>query len=88
MTQSTTYSSRDRAEDFQKKAADTAHNVANQVQDAANTVAQRSREAGENVSEVAHNFRSAFDKSLREQPIATLAMAAGVAFVLGALWKS
>lgn len=85
MTQNTTYSSRD---DLKNKAADQAYNVAQQVEDAANTVAQRGREASEQVQQVAGNFRSAFEKSMRDQPITTLAMAAGVAFILGALWKS
>lgn len=95
MTQNTTYGTRDRvddvknkAEDYKNRAADQALNVAQKVEDAANTVAQRGREAGEQVQEVAENFRTAFNKSMKEQPLTTLAMAAGVAFVLGALWKS
>ncbi len=81
MTQSTTYSARD-------KAADQASSVVKQVEDAANTVAQHGREASENVQLVAENFRTAFNKSMRDQPLTTLAMAAAVAFILGALWKS
>jgi ElaB/YqjD/DUF883 family membrane-anchored ribosome-binding protein len=38
--------------------------------------------------EVAGNLKSAVDKSVKDQPIVTLAMAAAVGFVLGALWKS
>jgi ElaB/YqjD/DUF883 family membrane-anchored ribosome-binding protein len=37
---------------------------------------------------VAGNFKGALDKSVNEQPMATLAMAAILGFVLGALWKS
>lgn len=89
MTQGTTYGTRDtRFEDLKNKAADQAYGVAKQVEDAANTVAERGREASENMQVVANNFRDAFNKSMREQPLATLAMAAGLAFVLGALWKS
>lgn len=89
MTQNTSYASRDtRIDDLKNKAVDQAYNVAQQVEDAANTVAKQGREASEHVQEVAGNFRSAFEKSMRDQPITTLAMAAGVAFVLGALWKS
>jgi ElaB/YqjD/DUF883 family membrane-anchored ribosome-binding protein len=40
------------------------------------------------VQVVANNFRTAFEKSMRDQPYTTLAMAAGIAFVLGAIWKS
>jgi ElaB/YqjD/DUF883 family membrane-anchored ribosome-binding protein len=50
--------------------------------------AEQGREAGEPVQEVAGNVKGAVDKSLRDQPIATLAVAAAVGFILGALWKS
>jgi ElaB/YqjD/DUF883 family membrane-anchored ribosome-binding protein len=46
------------------------------------------RETGERMQEVASNFKGALDKSVRDQPMATLATAAMVGFVLGALWKS
>jgi ElaB/YqjD/DUF883 family membrane-anchored ribosome-binding protein len=42
----------------------------------------------EGVQEVASNMKSAIDKSLREQPMATVAMAAIVGFVLGTIWKA
>jgi ElaB/YqjD/DUF883 family membrane-anchored ribosome-binding protein len=53
-----------------------------------NRVADRGREAGERMQEVAGNFKSAVDRSVKDQPIPTLAMAAAVGCVLGALWKS
>jgi hypothetical protein len=40
------------------------------------------------MQDVAGNFKSALDKSLNDQPMATLAAVAVVGFVLGALWKS
>jgi ElaB/YqjD/DUF883 family membrane-anchored ribosome-binding protein len=40
------------------------------------------------VQEVAGNLKGAVDRSVKDQPMATLAMAAVVGFVLGALWKS
>jgi len=40
------------------------------------------------MQEVAGNFKGALDKSVSEQPMATLAMAAVLGFILGALWKS
>ena len=46
------------------------------------------REAGERMQEVAGNMKGALDRSVKDQPMATLAMAAVVGFVLGALWKS
>lgn len=54
----------------------------------ANRMMQQGREVGEGMQEVAGNLRSAVDKSVREQPMATLAMAAVVGFVLGAIWKT
>jgi ElaB/YqjD/DUF883 family membrane-anchored ribosome-binding protein len=58
------------------------------AQGAAQDIADKGRDAGERVQEVAGNFRGAVDKSVREQPMATLAMAAVLGFVLGAIWKS
>ena len=37
---------------------------------------------------VAGNVKGAVDKSVKDQPMATLAVAAVLGFVLGALWKS
>jgi ElaB/YqjD/DUF883 family membrane-anchored ribosome-binding protein len=45
-------------------------------------------EAASSVRDVAHNFGNALDDSLTRQPMTTLAMAVGVGFVLGALWKA
>jgi ElaB/YqjD/DUF883 family membrane-anchored ribosome-binding protein len=46
------------------------------------------REVSDRTGEVAGNFKGALDKSVKDQPMATLALAAAVGFVLGALWKS
>ena len=70
------------------KAKDQFRSVADQAEDVANRVAEQGREAGERVQEVAGNFKGAVDRSVKDQPMATLAMAAVVGFVLGALWKS
>jgi ElaB/YqjD/DUF883 family membrane-anchored ribosome-binding protein len=70
------------------KAKDQFRNVADQAEDVASRAAEQGREAGERVQEVAGNFKGAVDRSVKDQPIATLAMAAVIGFVLGALWKS
>ena len=49
---------------------------------------EQGREAGEQVQEVAGNIKGAVDKSVKDQPMATLAVVAALGFVLGALWKS
>ena len=65
-----------------------AYFAAEKAQDAASRVAEQGREASEGMQEVAGNFKSALDKSVRNQPMATLAAAAAVGFVLGAIWKA
>jgi ElaB/YqjD/DUF883 family membrane-anchored ribosome-binding protein len=40
------------------------------------------------MQEVAGNIKGAVDRSVKDQPMATLAMAALIGFVLGAIWKS
>lgn len=48
--------------------------------------AARNAKAG--ASDVATNLQTAVDKSLAGQPMTTLAMAAAVGFILGAIWKA
>ena len=43
---------------------------------------------GERMQEVAGNLKGALNQSIKDQPMATLAGAAIVGFVLGAIWKS
>jgi ElaB/YqjD/DUF883 family membrane-anchored ribosome-binding protein len=62
--------------------------MANQAEDVANRVTAQGRDAAERVQEVAGNFKGAVDRSVKDQPMATLAVAAVLGFVLGALWKS
>jgi ElaB/YqjD/DUF883 family membrane-anchored ribosome-binding protein len=81
-------SSYSRGSDLKEKASDQLSKAADQVESVANRVAEQGREAGERMQEVAGNFKGALDRSIKDQPIATLAGAAVVGFVLGALWKS
>jgi len=70
------------------KAKDQFRNVADQAEGVANRVVEQGRDASERVQEVAGNFKGAVDRSVKDQPMATLAMAAIAGFVLGALWKT
>jgi ElaB/YqjD/DUF883 family membrane-anchored ribosome-binding protein len=70
------------------KATDQFGRAAETVENVAGRVAEQGREAGQQVQEVAGNIKGAVDKSVKDQPMATLAMVAAVGFVLGALWKS
>jgi ElaB/YqjD/DUF883 family membrane-anchored ribosome-binding protein len=78
----------DSASDLATKAGEQLEGVMHSAEHAARQVAEQGREAGERVQVVAENFRTAVDKSVREQPMATLAVAAALGFVVGALWKS
>ena len=48
----------------------------------------RGRDAVKAVGEVGDNAANAIDKSLEKRPYTTLALAVGIGFVLGAMWKS
>ena len=49
--------------------------------------AQTARAYGEEAQAAAKRVRPFMEKSMKEQPMQTLAAAAAVAFLLGALWK-
>jgi ElaB/YqjD/DUF883 family membrane-anchored ribosome-binding protein len=78
----------DQISKIKDKASDQFNQVVSQAEDMAHRVANQGREAGESMQKVAGNFKSAIDSSVRDQPMATLAFAAMLGFVLGALWKS
>jgi ElaB/YqjD/DUF883 family membrane-anchored ribosome-binding protein len=79
---------RNSAEDLANKASDQIDRVVSSVEQTARSIADQGRQAGEQVGVVADNFKSAVDKSVKDQPLTTLAVAAAVGFVIGALWKS
>jgi ElaB/YqjD/DUF883 family membrane-anchored ribosome-binding protein len=76
----------DKASEIKDKATDQRKKVAERAEGLASDAIDQLRETG--AGEVAGNLKGAVDKSFREQPVATLALAAAVGFVLGALWKS
>jgi ElaB/YqjD/DUF883 family membrane-anchored ribosome-binding protein len=78
----------DQFERMADKTAEKFKSMADQAEGVAGRVAEQGREAGERMQEVAGNFKGAVDKSVKDQPMATLAASAVVGFVLGALWKS
>jgi ElaB/YqjD/DUF883 family membrane-anchored ribosome-binding protein len=78
----------DQFADLKEKASEQLGKAADQAERMANRVAEQGRDAGERIQEVAGNFKGALDKSVHEQPMATLAVAGILGFVLGALWKS
>ena len=86
MAQSTRPGSR--TDDLVDKGAEQFKRVADRVEGYASSAADQVREVSDRTGEVAGNVKKAVDKSVKDQPMATLAMAAAVGFVLGALWKS
>ena len=77
-----------KADDIMDKASGVLQGAAAQAQDMVDRVSAQGRETGEAMQEAAGNIKGAVDKSVKDQPMATLAAAAMVGFVLGALWKS
>ena len=74
--------------DLKDKAVHQLNNVADAVEDVASRVAEQGRAAGQQLRDVAGNVGGAVEKSLKDQPMATLAVVAAIGFVLGAVWKS
>jgi ElaB/YqjD/DUF883 family membrane-anchored ribosome-binding protein len=88
MAQSSHTRGSDPVSDLKDKATDQFKKVADQAEDLATRVTDQGREAAERMGEVAGNLKGAVDRSVKHQPMATLAVAAALGFVLGALWKS
>jgi ElaB/YqjD/DUF883 family membrane-anchored ribosome-binding protein len=77
-----------RSDDLIDKGVDQVRKVADRVEGLASGATGQLREVSDRTGEVAGNFKGALDKSVKDQPMATLALAATVGFVLGAIWKS
>jgi ElaB/YqjD/DUF883 family membrane-anchored ribosome-binding protein len=78
----------DKAQEYANKAGQKVEGAIASAEKGANAVLEGGRDAGARVQEVAGNMKTAVDRSVRDQPMATLAVAAAMGFVLGALWKS
>ena len=78
---------KDRLGEISDVATDKVKNVAEGAEEMAGKVAEQAREYGEKAQEAVKQFKPYVDKSMKEQPMATLGVAAVIGFVLGALWK-
>lgn len=78
----------DKASEFAETAGSQIDKAIQGAEATASSVAEHGREAGEKVQQVAGNLKTALDKSVNDQPMATLAVALAMGFVIGALWKS
>lgn len=79
---------RNAADDLADKAVNLAEKTGERIERTVQDLADQGRQATEHVQVVAENFKTAVDKSVKDQPLTTLAVAAGIGFVIGALWKS
>jgi ElaB/YqjD/DUF883 family membrane-anchored ribosome-binding protein len=77
----------DVATDKVKVATDKVKIVTQSAEEIAGKVAEQAREYGDKAQEAVKNLKPYVDKSMKEQPMATLGVAAVIGFVLGALWK-
>ena len=77
----------ERRRELADTATDQLKGAADRAQDLAGDVSRRARQYGEKAQDAAKQVRPFVEKSLKEQPMAKLAAAAAIGFVLGALWK-
>jgi ElaB/YqjD/DUF883 family membrane-anchored ribosome-binding protein len=75
----------DKVSEMKDQATDQIKKVAERAEGLAHDAIHQLRQTG--AGEVAGNLKGAVDKSVNDQPMATLALAAAVGFILGALWK-
>jgi len=78
----------DRLADVAINAADKLGRVAAHVETTRDELIAQGTQFSSNVQKVGKNFSKALDKSLDEQPLTTVALAAAAGFVIGAIWKS
>ena len=68
-------------------AGETPMNATDNLQEMAEKFAAQARQYSDKAQQLAQNFKPYVEKSIKEQPMTTLAAAAAIAFVLGAIWK-
>jgi ElaB/YqjD/DUF883 family membrane-anchored ribosome-binding protein len=86
-TQSTTDKSKHRTNGLTDAATDRVKEAAERAQEIASNVAEQARVYGQRAQDAASQVKPYVEKSMKEQPMATLAVASVIGFVLGALWK-
>ncbi len=82
------YSPANNGTEMKDRIAEQGAKAADQVSRAAQSAQDQAAMVGENMKVVAGNLDTAVRRSIQDQPMTTLAMAAAVGFVLGAIWKS
>jgi ElaB/YqjD/DUF883 family membrane-anchored ribosome-binding protein len=80
-------SAQDRVREMADKAGEKLKDAGANAQELAGNIAEQAREYSEKAQQAAQEFKPFVEKSLKEQPMSTLAAAAAIGFVLGAIWK-
>jgi ElaB/YqjD/DUF883 family membrane-anchored ribosome-binding protein len=83
----TSEGAKDRLRDMADTATDKLKGAGEGAQEMAGKVAEQAREYGDKAQEAARQIKPFVERSLKEQPMTTLAGVAVLGFVLGALWK-
>jgi ElaB/YqjD/DUF883 family membrane-anchored ribosome-binding protein len=76
-----------RAQEVADATVDRLIETAARAEEMAGNVAEQARVYGQKAQDAAAQVKPYVEKSLKEQPMATLAVASVIGFVLGALWK-
>ena len=76
------------AQDMKERASEHADRISAQMDRVAQSASDQAQMVSDNMRTVASNIDSAVRRSVQDQPMTTLAMAAALGFVLGAIWKS
>ena len=79
--------SKDRLDDMGAKATDQLGKVTENAQELAGQLAEQAQKYGEQAQEAVKKFKPYVEKQMKEQPMATLAVAAAIGLLLGAMWK-
>ena len=77
----------DRSQAATEAAKDRVKDAAARTQEYADKISEQLSEYGEKAQDAVRNFQPFVRNSLKERPIATLAVASLIGFALGALWK-
>ena len=78
---------KNRAQEVADAAVDRLKETAARTEEMVDNAAQQARIYGQKAQEAAAQVKPFVEKSLKEQPMATLAVVSAIGFVLGALWK-
>jgi ElaB/YqjD/DUF883 family membrane-anchored ribosome-binding protein len=78
---------KDRLGEMADAATDRFKNISDNAEVFAGKLAEQAHDYGEKAQEAVKNFKPFVEKSMKDQPLATLAVASVIGFVLGALWK-